>query len=192
MNHFANLFSEHYISTVSAAPAGILMTLMILGGLKVTSWALSTLSFVYRHTIKWRPNLQAKYGSKSQKSWAVVTGGSDGIGEQFCKDLAREGFNICMVGRNARKMIEKLEKIKSECGKDIDTKYVVADFGEMTRYADYERVSEELKSIDVAILVLNAGWTIMGNFVDLEPKEIEDTINTEALQPVYLCKAMLP
>lgn len=47
----------------------------------------------------------ARYGSKSgKKSWAVVTGGSDGIGEEFCKELARRGFNICMVGRNTKKM----------------------------------------------------------------------------------------
>lgn len=52
----------------------------------------------------------ARYGSKSGKnSWAVVTGGSDGIGEQFCRDLAHDGFNICMVGRNAKKMVDKLE-----------------------------------------------------------------------------------
>lgn len=110
MNHFANLFTENYISTVSAAPAGILIALLIIGGLKVLQWGLSTLIFICRHMCKPQPDLMARYGSKSGKnSWAVVTGGSDGIGEQFCKDLAGAGFNICMVGRNAKKMVEKLE-----------------------------------------------------------------------------------
>jgi short-subunit dehydrogenase len=46
-----------------------------------------------------------------------VTGGSDGIGLQYCKDLAKQGFNICIIARNEQKMKEKLEEIKRECGK---------------------------------------------------------------------------
>lgn len=69
---------------------------------------------------------------------------------------------------------------------------MVADFAEMNRYHEYERVAEKIREHDVALLILNAGWALMGNFLDLTPKEIEDTIHTEALHPVYMCKAMLP
>jgi len=41
-----------------------------------------------------------KYGVKGGSSWAVVTGGSDGIGLAMCKKLANEGFNILIVARN--------------------------------------------------------------------------------------------
>ena len=41
-------------------------------------------------------------------SWAVVTGGSDGIGLAISKKLAREGFNICIVSRTQSKIEEKL------------------------------------------------------------------------------------
>ena len=46
------------------------------------------------------------YGKKG--SWAVVTGGSDGIGLAMCKQLGNQGFNICIISRNEKKMIEKL------------------------------------------------------------------------------------
>lgn len=39
-----------------------------------------------------------RYGGKD--SWVVITGGSDGLGLEFAKELAKTGFNICMVGRN--------------------------------------------------------------------------------------------
>lgn len=42
-------------------------------------------------------NLITKYGTNS---WAVVTGGSDGIGKEFCIELAKLGFNIVIVARN--------------------------------------------------------------------------------------------
>lgn len=43
-----------------------------------------------------------KYGG--QGSWALVTGGSDGIGLAMCDNLANQGFNIIMVSRNQAKM----------------------------------------------------------------------------------------
>ena len=49
-----------------------------------------------------------------------------------------------MVGRNADKMRSKLEQIKRECGRAIDTDYVIADFAEMNRYAQYQKVAEQL------------------------------------------------
>lgn len=52
-----------------------------------------------------------KYGNKHQKSWAVVTGGSDGIGLAICKKLANEGFNICIISRNKENIEKALEEI---------------------------------------------------------------------------------
>jgi hypothetical protein len=50
-----------------------------------------------------------------EKSWAVVTGGSDGIGFAMCQNLAEQGFNICMVSRNQDKMNQKLKSIEEAC-----------------------------------------------------------------------------
>jgi len=32
----------------------------------------------------------------------------------------------------------------------------------MTKFADYKYIADELKDLDVGMLVLNAGWAIMG------------------------------
>ena len=45
-------------------------------------------------------NRQAKLYNKSGGGWAVVTGGSDGMGLAIAKNLAAQGFNICIVSRN--------------------------------------------------------------------------------------------
>lgn len=49
-------------------------------------------------------DLYKRYG---KGSWAVVTGASDGIGEGFCYELAKDGFNICLVSRS----LDKLKRV---------------------------------------------------------------------------------
>ena len=53
-----------------------------------------------------RPMLQSSnrmyndYAAPGKDSWALITGGSDGIGLEMCHNLAGQGFNICIVSRN--------------------------------------------------------------------------------------------
>ena len=69
--------------------------------------------------------------NKSGGSWAVVTGGSDGIGLAMCNNLALQGFNICIVSRNEEKINQRLKEIKKIAPK-VETKCIVADFSKMT------------------------------------------------------------
>jgi 17beta-estradiol 17-dehydrogenase / very-long-chain 3-oxoacyl-CoA reductase len=55
-------------------------------------------------------HLTERYG---KNTWAVVTGGSDGIGLAMCKELARREFNIVIVSRNMEKMREAEREIKA-------------------------------------------------------------------------------
>ncbi len=60
-------------------------------------------------------NILKKYQSKDKESWAVVTGGTGGIGLGFCEELTKMGFNVCIVSRNEKKIettIQNLKKIR--------------------------------------------------------------------------------
>ena len=87
---------------------------VIWGGLKMLQTAFSITAFLYRQTLRelFQPKnrIFKNYGQKG--SFAVVSGGSDGIGLAMCKQLANEGFNICIVARNEEKMKEKLIEIR--------------------------------------------------------------------------------
>ena len=83
--------------------AKVFLTLaFIFGCIRIINILLQTLSFIYRHIF--RPlctrDLFQKYAHPLGGSWALVTGGSDGIGLEMCHQLAEMGFNIVMCGRN--------------------------------------------------------------------------------------------
>jgi len=58
----------------------------ILGSIQILRAALWTLSFIYRHLIRpiFTRSLYAKYANPNGGSWALVTGGTDGIGLEMC------------------------------------------------------------------------------------------------------------
>ena len=131
-------------------------------------------------------------GQEMRKSWAVITGGSDGIGFAMAKNLAANTkFNICLIGRNAQKMEQKLEEVKQLSKHGIQTKYVVADFDTMFKIEDYEAaLKEPLASLDIGLLILNAGWATMGPFEQLTNEEVQRTININILHVAYCAKVL--
>lgn len=177
----------------------IFLTSTCIGFYKVMRGSTSFASFLWRHMF--RGLLQAKdrnyrrYGRTDTTSWAVVTGGSDGIGLAVCHKLAKEGFNICIVSRNLEKINEKLEEVKAACiaeNPTIQTMAIQADFSEMKTIDDYERViAEPLKNLDVAVLVANAGMGLMAPFADLTNKEVESLYSINTTHVIFTIKVLL-
>lgn len=59
------------------------------------------LRFLVTQFIRRPHNLRKRYGAGA---WAVVTGGSDGIGRGFAVELAKDGFSICLISRDIDKL----------------------------------------------------------------------------------------
>ena len=95
--------------------------------------------------LRWLPNdLYGKYGrhsggaAKEQKSWALVTGASDGIGLAMCKELARgQGFNVLMVARNEAKLKGARDEVLKFCQNKVLVEYEIQDFSKITKMHEY-------------------------------------------------------
>lgn len=77
-------------------------------GLKVPGMLLSGLRLFGKHVIRRTGDKMKRVYNANGGSWAVVSGGSDGMGLAMCQNLAKQGFNICMVARNEEKMKTKI------------------------------------------------------------------------------------
>ena len=99
------------MSTEMRAALALLTGFAIVGAYHLfTHHAWPTWLGVWRHIIRPRRDLIARYGG----NWAVVTGGSDGIGEAYCYELAKSGFNIVIVSRTMEKMETVAQKLRDE------------------------------------------------------------------------------
>ena len=129
-------------------------------------------------------------------TWAVVTGGSDGIGLAISKKLAREGFNICIVSRTQSKIEDKLQEITKECrdgDQSFKTLCIVADFSKMFTIEEYQQViGSKLADLDVGVVILNAGMALNGFFNEVEDSKIEQTMQINTNHVIYMTKVLLP
>ena len=82
-----------------------------------------------------------------------MTGGSDGIGREFAKDLAKKGFDVAISSRSQ----SKLDSVKSE----IETLYPdrrVKTFSiDYSKSPDYSVMTED-PEISPKIIVNNVGY----------------------------------
>ncbi len=84
--------------------------LSLLGSYSVAKWTVNLLLSVKRHYLRSAYPFYLRYARLD--SWVVVTGGSDGIGYEICDQLAKQGFNICIIARNQQKMEEKCAELR--------------------------------------------------------------------------------
>lgn len=90
--------------------------------------------------------------------WAVVTGASDGIGREFARTLAKEGFKLVLVARRR----QALESLANELS-GTEVRVIDADLSTVEGLA---RVETETKPLDVGLLVASAGFGTSGAFLD--------------------------
>lgn len=95
-----------------------------------------------------------KYGE-----WALVTGGSAGIGLEFAHQLASAGMNLVLVARRAEVLSERAKELAKKF--KIEVIPVVKD---LTLDNAVEDLYHELSNRDIGLVVLNAGTEVTGHF----------------------------
>ncbi|QFY61279.1 SDR family oxidoreductase [Rhizobium grahamii] len=91
--------------------------------------------------------------TEQHKGTALVTGASSGIGAVYAHRLAKRGYDLILVARNAERLSELATRLTRETGRTVET--IPADLGNK---ADLARVEAVLKSDrSITLLVNNAG-----------------------------------
>lgn len=104
--------------------------------------------------------------AKKYGPWAVVTGASSGIGAEFARRLAAEGFNIALVARREKLLRSLAEEIERRSG--VETRYAVVDLSEELAV---DQLMAALDDLNVGLVVSNAGTGQPGHFLDQDHAE---------------------
>jgi 17beta-estradiol 17-dehydrogenase / very-long-chain 3-oxoacyl-CoA reductase len=178
------------------------IVLSVLGFITLSVLSYKFISFVNLYFFT--PSQLSKYLSSSPeegKSWALVTGASDGIGLETVRLLYAKGFNVVMHARNAEKLQGLADKIQSE-RPDIDgeIQIVAALATEAAKGTDTvaEHIQTKLKGGRLRVLVNNVGYGKCGVhrvyhlLEEITPDGVSQTANLNALFPALLTSKLLP
>ncbi|KAM9475168.1 17-beta-hydroxysteroid dehydrogenase type 3 [Clarias gariepinus] len=128
----------------------------------------------------------------SMGKWAVITGGSDGIGKAYAEEFARLGLNVVIISRSK----EKLDRVARELENKMDRKVMVI-VADLTKNDIDGHIKKYIQGLEVAVLVNNVGILpsyLPYKFLDtvhLEEK-INQMINCNVKAMVKMCQIVLP
>ncbi|XP_068115577.1 hydroxysteroid dehydrogenase-like protein 1 [Hyperolius riggenbachi] len=127
---------------------------------------------------------------KQYGEWAVVTGGTDGIGKAYAEELASYGINILLISRGVDKLKRLTENIAAIYG--VKTRFIEADFN-LGRQV-FPAIKEGLKDLDVGILVNNAGVSFAHAefFAEVPEDKVWEMMNVNVTAAVMMTYIVLP
>ncbi len=126
---------------------------------------------------------------------ALITGASTGIGAVYADRLAKRGYDLILVARNADRLAALAKKIAAETGREVRT--IPAD---LTSKSGMDSI-EHLLKIDTSItmLVNNAGVGSVASILQAEADAMDDMIQlnitaltrlTYAIAPVFASRGL--
>ncbi|MEP7050594.1 MAG: SDR family oxidoreductase [Pseudomonadota bacterium] len=122
-------------------------------------------------------------------TYALVTGASSGLGEEFARQLAHRGCNLVLTGR-AR---EKLETLASDLARinGVATRVVTADLAQPGGAEQLALIVDDL-GVTIDHLVNNAGFGSAGNFAESEARRETGMVRVNVESVVCLSGHFLP
>ncbi len=120
-----------------------------------------------------------------KETFALVTGGSSGIGLAFVHQLAERGYNICIVS-NQEGELPLLEK-------EITEKYSVKCVSLFIDLSQDNAVQEvynfcQVNLLTIEVLIYCAGILIAEEFINITPQQISTLLKLHILTTTLLCQ----
>ena len=123
------------------------------------------------------------------KGYVLITGASEGLGHEFAKLFARDGYPLVLVARNKTRLDALAKELNATDRVDVKT---------ISKDLSFPASAEELKTaiddqkIAIEILVNNAGLGVHGLFYGSDWKATEAMLNLNMITLTHLTRLFLP
>jgi short-subunit dehydrogenase len=120
---------------------------------------------------------------------ALITGATAGIGAQYARLLAKEGFDLILVARNKNRLASTAKNLIKEFGVKVEV--LPAD---LTKPVQLEKVRKRLSDSrkPIEVLINNAGFGINKSFLVSDLSDEQGLLDVLVTAPMRLTHAVLP
>src|SRR5450830_2128982 len=126
--------------------------------------------------------------SSNKPGTALITGASTGIGATYADRLARRGYDLVLVARDAQRLEQVAERLRKETSAKIEI--LPAD---LVNKADLLKVEQRLRTdASITMLVNNAGMSIAGELADGDIDKFDAMIQLNITAVMRLAAAVAP
>jgi hypothetical protein len=116
--------------------------------------------------------------------WALVAGGSEGIGAAFAEQIAARGLNLLLVARRAGPLEKTAARLRGQTAVEIRT--MSLDLGSTAALTETTRVARRL---EVGLLVYNAASSYEGPYFGTDLAKYRHVIDTNCFGAIALIDA---
>ena len=114
--------------------------------------------------------------------YALVAGGSDGLGYAFAEAIARRGLDLVLIARQEDRL--KAASIRLKESYNINVIPIAAD---MADYEKVKRLIDDLK-VSIGLLVYNAAYAPIGLFENISEDQLALAVSVNVKTPLLLSK----
>jgi len=123
-----------------------------------------------------------KYGP-----WALITGASSGLGEQYARQLAAMGLNLIVIARRA----ERLRTLGAELAQAHGIQVEVLALDLLSLRA-IDKIAVAAQQVDLGLVICNAGFGAAGRFLEQDAAKLTDMVRLNCEVPVKLIHRLAP
>jgi uncharacterized protein len=123
---------------------------------------------------------RARYGR-----WALIVGGSDGLGAAFAAELAGRGLDLVLVARRERLLDEVAGRLHDTYGVEVRT--LVLDAAQP---GAAEELARHTADLDLGLVVCNAALSPTGAFLDAPVDELDRVLDLNCRLATRLARVM--
>lgn len=118
-------------------------------------------------------------------NYALITGGSSGIGLEYARQMAARGWNIIVVSNRKDDNVRVSNELSAQYG-------VVAEplYADLTEADAAEKIFSytEQRGIKVDVLINNAGMLLFSQLVNTPAQQLERIVALHCTTPTKLCR----
>jgi short-subunit dehydrogenase len=131
------------------------------------------------------PQMSANWSGK----WALITGASAGIGVALAEELAAGGTKLVLTARRKDRLDELARRLTATY--KVSTEVFPADLADSNAAEEIFAFTKE-KSLEIDLLINNAGFGQYGEFPSVETQRLLDMVQVNCHAVVHLTRLYLP